>query len=151
MREAAMFAQSSPWSRMKAVTWRKNADTPPALPAPDRSAARDDPAALAQAIILECQAMVIYATTWGKRIPADLPDRIEQALGAAGKGMSGLADLLRVHGDLSDLVAPAHPNTILLMNQQRSVHPFWHALGPAPLVRQLLLFAALNLVILCGL
>lgn len=140
-----MFAHSSPWSRIKGVTWRRGAEAPPALPAPD------DLAALPQDIIRECQAMVSYATTWGKRIPADLPDRIEQALGRQGKGVGGLADLLRVHGDLTELVAPAHPNTILLMNEEKLRHPVLHALGPVRLVRQLLLFATLCLIMLCGL
>ncbi|HMA49232.1 MAG TPA: hypothetical protein VKP60_05725, partial [Magnetospirillaceae bacterium] len=133
---------------MKAVTWRKSETPAPALPAPE---AAEEPMALSQQILRECQAMVIYAATWGKRIPADLPDRIEQAFGRQGKGSSGLADLLRVHGDLTELVAPAHPNTILLMNEEKRLHPVLHSLGPVRLVRQLLLFAALCLITLCAL
>lgn len=146
-----MFTHSTPWSRIKAVTWRQSAEAPPALPAPKKAAAPDDLTALPGDIVRECQAMVVYATTWGKKIPNDLADRIEQALSRQGQGFEGLANLLRIHGDLAELVAPANPNTILLMNEERRGHPILHALGPVRLVRQLLLFAALCLLTLCGL
>jgi hypothetical protein len=142
-----MSAEDGLPTRPGALRWRPEARA--ALPPPKTAepAAPRLPAVLAQ----ECEAMAGYATTWGKHIPAELGGRVSRALLESPGGAQGLAELIDVHGLLTELVAPAHPNTILLMASEARVHPFLHALGPVRLVRQLLLFATLCLAMVCGL
>ncbi|SRR5579859_7054897 len=143
-----MSAETGLYPRSSALRWR---------PSPPRSAAAaaDNTAPAMQGLpatlVRECEAMTAFATTWGKQVPPDLGGRVARALTQPADSAERLADLIEVHGQLAVLVAPAHPNTILLMASEAGVHPLLYALGPVRLVRQLLLFAALCLVMVCGL
>ena len=127
---------------------------------------------------LECEAMVQHALGAGHAIPLEVIDRLDMALsaadassGAANPGrrsssdasreeaggakaprseMTALASLSVAHAALSQIIAPATPEAVLLTANERSTHPAWYALGPLPIVRQMLGLSILSLVVLLG-
>ena len=127
---------------------------------------------------LECEAMVQHAQSTGRAVPLDVVDRLDMALSAAdaptaaatlgrrggsdaprgeagggsapGAEMSPLASLSAAHAALAQIIAPATPEAVLLTANERYTHPVWYALGPLPVVRQMLGLSILSLVVLLG-
>jgi hypothetical protein len=62
--------------------------------------------------------------------------------------MSRFVSLAVAHAGLARAIAPATPEAVLLMADERERHPRWSALGPVPIVRQMLGLALLSLVVL---
>jgi low temperature requirement protein LtrA len=54
------------------------------------------------------------------------------------------------HAGLARAIAPATPEAVLLMAEERARHPFWSGFGPLPLVRRMLSLALFSLVTLLG-
>ena len=114
----------------------------------------------------ECEAMAQHALSTGRTIPCEVVEQLDQALSApdapagsatpnpgriddvsrqkaaAGSAlpleMSPLASLSGAHGALAQIIAPATPEAVLLLADERSTHPLLYALGPLPISRQML-------------
>jgi len=159
-----MNANSGSLARPATVAWRPapapvrtvqpmarpRADMP--LPGPaNPTASPDRRQSLRATLNAECEAMLTYALTWGKKVVPELAEGLERLCSAAGDPTGGIATLIAAHGQLAELVAPAIPNTIMLMQSERRRHPLLHMFGPVRLVRYLLLSSALCLSAVCGL
>jgi hypothetical protein len=130
---------------------------------------------LRQRMVRECEAMVRYALGTGLVVPADVMDRLDQAVSApdgpmaivppdrpdqppadAGTraasaiGTSRFALPTAAHAGLAIAIEPATPEAVLLMAEERARHPFWSEFGPLPLVRQMLGLTMLSLAVLLG-
>jgi hypothetical protein len=123
-----------------------------------------------QRLARECEAMVQYAFSTGRVVPIAVMVRLDQAVSepdglavaaapaepitdAAARGapaieMSRFVSLAEAHAGLARAIAPATPEAVLLMADERQRHPLWSAFGPLPLVRQMLGLALLSLVLL---
>jgi hypothetical protein len=127
-----------------------------------------------QRMARECEAMVQYAFSTGRVVPIEVMVRLDQAVsaadglsvvaapgrpdhasiadaaarGAPAMEMSRFVSLAVAHAGLARAIAPATPEAVLLMADERERHPLWSALGPLPLVRQMLGLALLSLVVL---
>jgi hypothetical protein len=102
-------------------------------------------------LLRECSAMIAFALSKGLTPPESTVRLVEG--GAARLRESPYPDddfravemLTRAHRDLSRLVAPALPGTIARLDDERRVRPrrlprsLYHALGPLPIVRRLVL------------
>ena len=126
----------------------------------------------------ECEAMAQLALNTGRTIPVEIVERLDQALSApstlgaaatrarrssddvpreqAGDSaipaaeISPLASLSMAHAALAQIIAPATPEAVALLAAERATHPFWYALGPLPIVRQMFGLATLSLFVLLG-
>ncbi len=128
-------------------------------------------------LLRESIAMAKYALAAGKAIPATVAQVLEQAAGAAldqdeaakqepdgeGAGATEAAvngqnraaavrrvainELVTAHEKLSQIVAPATPQAILLFAQHKAGTGSWNFLGPVPLVRRMMLAAILSLLV----
>ena len=124
-----------------------------------------------QRMARECEAMVQHALGTGLVVPADVMEHLDQAVsapvgqitiaapdpppaGAASTasaiGTSRFALLAAAHTGLAIAIAPATPEAVLLMADERERHPVRSEFGPLPLVRQVLGLAMLSLVVLLG-
>jgi len=61
-----------------------------------------------------------------------------------------VGQLARIHAHLAQTIAPAKPRTILLLADEAQRGSLFFFLGPVPLVRRLMLIAALSLLVLFG-
>jgi hypothetical protein len=90
------------------------------------------------------------------RRPIEVMERLDQAVSAADglavvaarDEMSRFLSLAVAHAGLARAIAPATPEAVLLMADERERHPLWSEFGPLPLVRQMLALALLSLVVL---
>jgi hypothetical protein len=126
----------------------------------------------------ECEAMAQLALSTGRTIPVEVVERLDQALSApdapaaaATPGrrnidhtprdeatvgtapvaeISPLASLSMAHAMLAQIIAPATPEAVVLLADERATHPFWYALGSLPIARQMLSLAILSLFALLG-
>lgn len=134
---------------------------------------------LEKQLILECDAMAKHALANGLRISPktmamfdllDMGDQVpstqKPSLGKGKKkdngetstntgllrseGKTRIHHLAILHDNLSRIVAPATPRTILLMYHESLKKSWWHRLGPVPLVRNMMLVAAIFLVAWIG-
>ena len=123
---------------------------------------------LQEQLMLECEAMAKYVFASGMKVPVPVVQMLESLLaakpipvqtdvGAAENGapIQGtenpkgcLSQLAQVHEQLSGIVAPAKPKTILLMATENKRHPILRLLGPVPLIRGLMVLAIISLVLL---
>jgi hypothetical protein len=129
-----------------------------------------------EGMLRECEAMVQHALSTGRSIPAEIMERLDQAFSApdvpvtfatterrgiddaspgdtaAGSAsaveISRFASLFVAHAALTDAIAPATPEAVLLIAEERARHPFWSEFGPLPLVRQMLGLAIFSLALL---
>lgn len=115
-------------------------------------------------IQMACQAMVRFACANGKKVPPDLVEKLDaQSLSPDGEspgGGTGEADaskqtgaseratrvLADVHNRLVDVVAPATPQTILLMMREAEKKGIWSVLGAVPLARRLMAVSVLSMI-----
>lgn len=95
----------------------------------------------------ECQAMALHAFSKGLVVPASLMkslacetqvDRHEQRVDK----------LAAIHNRLAEIVAPAKPETIMLMAQERNKGSIFLFLGSVPLIRKMMLVAIVSLIVL---
>jgi hypothetical protein len=129
-----------------------------------------------QRMTRECEAMMLHALSTGLVVPADVMQRLDQAVSApdepaavaapdrrddaspadavarnvSATGTSRFVSLAVAHAGLALAIAPATPEAVLLMADERERHPTWCEFGPLPLVRQMLGLAIFSLVILLG-
>jgi hypothetical protein len=127
-----------------------------------------------QRMARECEAMVQRAHSTGRVIPAEVMERLDQAVSApdglvtvatfdrrddasladtADRGAtevmtSRFALLASAYAGLAQAIAPATPEAVRLMADEYEKHPLRCEFGPLPLVRQTLGLALLSLVIL---
>src|SRR5215470_1665417 len=126
-------------------------------------------------MVRECEAMVRHALGTGIVVPADIMERLDQALSAPdgpvaiaaperraappGDAAAPTASavetsrfglLAAAHAGLALAIAPATPEAVLLMADERERHPARSEFGPLPLVRQMLDLAILSLIALLG-
>lgn len=96
----------------------------------------------------ECVAMTRYALSSGIKLPASLAQKLESFAGAGEGSASDLnaRDLAIAHGRLSQIVAPATPRTILLLDRESAKRGFWNFLGPVPHIRRMMLATILFLI-----
>ncbi|HEX2052763.1 MAG TPA: hypothetical protein VHJ78_03420, partial [Actinomycetota bacterium] len=104
-----------------------------------------------------CYAMARYALGSGKAVPANIMDSLHllktagldasELPGPSGKPQSAIALLTRAHTQLSQIVAPATPRTLLLVEEDRQDLSRWRFLGPVRIIRRLM---AVGLVCLLG-
>jgi hypothetical protein len=131
---------------------------------------------LRQRMVRQCEAMLQHALGTGRVVSAEVMEHLDQAVStpdvsmtvaaaprrddalpadlATGSGSaaerSRLASLVVAHAGLALAIAPATPEAVLLMAEERTRHPFWSGFGPLPLVRRMLGLALLSLVVLLG-
>jgi hypothetical protein len=89
----------------------------------------------------ECDAMARHAFARGLQMPSSVLqslDFIEQTLDDTLESAS-LEQLGQLHMELSDVVAPAMPQTIYLLQRDKSQGSWLASLGPLPAIRRLLL------------
>ena len=126
----------------------------------------------------ECEAMAQLALNTGRTIPVEIVERLDQALSAPGAlgaaatrarrssddapreqagdstapaaEISPFASLSVAHAALAQIIAPATPEAVVLLANERATHPLWYAFGPLPIVRQMFGLATLSLFVLLG-
>jgi hypothetical protein len=131
-----------------------------------------------QRMARECEAMGQHALGTGRIIPFEVMERLDQAVSAPDAPaaaaalsrrsvddasfedaaavsapvleISPFASLCVAHAALARIIAPATPEAVLLMADERARHPLWSEFGPLPLVRQMLGLAIFSLVGLLG-
>ncbi len=118
------------------------------------------PIQLRERLFLECRAMAEHGLSMGRFVPPlaievidffereNMPEKINESRdqnGSNGKKQYGIAQLVKVHADLSKIVEPAVPQSILLLYLAKQSGR-WRSLGPVPLVRHLMLVAIIALV-----
>lgn len=123
---------------------------------------------LQEQLMLECEAMAKCVFASGMKVPGPVVQMLASLLAARplpvqteagavehGTPIQGtenpqgyLRQLAQVHEQLSGIVAPAKPKTILLMATENKRHPILRLLGPVPLIRGLMVLAVLSLVLL---
>jgi hypothetical protein len=115
---------------------------------------------ICERMVRECEAMVQHALSTGRVVPADVMARLDQAVSAPDvpgafaapdrpDGAPGYAaarsatametsrfvSLAMAHAGLALAIAPATPEVVLLMADERERHPMRCEFGPLPLVR----------------
>lgn len=92
--------------------------------------------------------MTRYALSSGIKIPASLAQALESFAGPDQGATSHInaGDLALAHDRLAQIVAPATPRTILLLERESTKRGFWLFLGPVPHIRRMMLATILFLV-----
>ena len=122
----------------------------------------------------ECEAMAQYALSTGRTVPVEVmelldqafssldtqatlrlpasaaPDRGEPKAGASPPDVPALVALSRVHTALAVIIAPATPEAILAISDERIRHPLMTSFGPVRVARQMLGLALVSLITLLG-
>jgi hypothetical protein len=93
----------------------------------------------------ECDAMVRYLLSAGKRCPPALVRAVERARSGGARDTGALA---AAHGQLARLAAPAIPATLLMLDRRTGR---WRTLGSVELVRQLMVTTLLLVAAFVGL
>lgn len=91
----------------------------------------------------ECMSMIAFASSNGLAIPEGVLDLIDRARAASlgpGANAATLAELGQCHSQLSKLVSPASPTTILLLAKEET-DKHWRYLGATKYARLLFVFA----------
>lgn len=100
---------------------------------------------LADQLHEENQAMVSYALSSGLKVPPPMVETLESARRPSATA-SDTAALVAVHAQLSQLVAPATPRSILAMRQSDGARP--GSLGSVRLVRKMMLAALFSVMLI---
>ncbi len=130
-------------------------------------------------LLAECLAMVKYALASGLKVPGGLaqalesivrkhsvnprnaagpnpkardPDRVEPiaSVDASGRWEEDVRKLAIIHGRLAQILAPATPRTVLLLENEANRGGLWSFLGPVGLIRRMMSVAIFSLVALIG-
>jgi len=100
---------------------------------------------LREQLLHECLAMVQYALASGMRVPAAAAATVEQA---RADGAADVAAMVKVHDQLSKLVAPATPRALLLMGPDHGGAGTWKSMmGSVALVRRVMVAAIASMVV----
>lgn len=92
----------------------------------------------------ECKAMANHAFAKGMKVPVNLMKILEQ-----GKnGELRAEELTKLHNRLAELVAPAKPETIMLISDEMERGSVFLFLGRVPLIRRMMLVAIVSLITL---
>lgn len=129
----------------------------PPTPAAKGNAARRRPRpGLEEQMLKGCEAMARYALGSGRTVPAQLIENLHVlSEGSIGKGSPDAPDvrratvnlLARTHHQLSQIVAPATPRTLLLLEEDKEDASAWRFLGPIRIIRRLMAVGFLCLVV----
>ena len=105
----------------------------------------------------ECRAMAEYCFANGQSVPVEIVRTLDEFTGSFHDGATGddpsdqekleIEPLVDAHRTLADIVKPALPRTILLLNNERNSDSFWHFLGPVAVIRQMMMASTISLII----
>lgn len=113
-------------------------------------------------LYMECRAMAKYALARGKTVPASVIQNIEafeiesradgdeKPLRSVRKELE-ISPLVEAHDLLTQLIEPATPQTVFLLDSEQNNEASLKFLGPVPLVRQLMTMAIICLFIFVAL
>jgi hypothetical protein len=104
----------------------------------------------------QSQAMALYALGAGMHLPSGLTRYLDvvqanpaDSLSWAGTAVAvPLEELAVMHAALADLIAPATPKSVSLIYNDKQKNPRLANLGPAPIIRQMLLIAIISLALM---
>ena len=87
----------------------------------------------------ECEAMAKHALESGKSLPAPIVQTLDRfnRLEPNSHADEDLEQLTAAHAQLVQIVAPARPETLLLLAAENQQNLFCRTLGPVPLIRHL--------------
>src|SRR3954468_17835273 len=111
---------------------------------PSRSPARA--ANLHEQILHECAAMARYALASGMKLSPALMSELEKIRQAASPGPAEMAALVRIHSQLSVLIAPATPRALLVLGDEDHTSTRFAWLGHVGVVRRMMLVAAISVL-----
>lgn len=104
----------------------------------------------------ECSSMAEYALSKGLQVPASVitaldvsavPDATPDTTGGIPAAtLPDAASLAAAHQALAELVKPALPQTLLLLDQERSSGGLWNYLGPIPIIRHMMIASLLSMI-----
>lgn len=127
------------------------ARTPRRPPTPPAATARPGPAGVRGQLLAESEAMLRYAFGSGLQVPPQVVNIAAQIEGEGGAAPEAsrrhslpLETLAHMHAQLAQLVAPATPRTIHLLETDPERGTLWAILGPLPNVRRLTAAAILS-------
>ncbi|EWY41256.1 hypothetical protein N825_31690, partial [Skermanella stibiiresistens SB22] len=106
------------------------------------SGAAEPGVTLTRRVALECDAMARHALGTGLKLPDSLTTSLELIELALAGGAVPLATLATIHSQLADVVAPAAPRTIYLLQVDQANQNWKSCLGPLPSIRRLVIGAA---------
>ncbi len=111
-------------------------------------------------LINECESMITYALAAGKTIPGKIVQTLEDITGhrlnnnASGKDKTTeedstespgafhkVSELVTIHNKLVQIVEPANPGTILLLEHDMKQNSVWRVFGPLPIIRRMMFTA----------
>jgi hypothetical protein len=110
-------------------------------------------------IIMECLAMAKYALGSGLKVDGDMMEALgcfskPQAAGGAdnpGKKecpeQPDVKHLTAIHEKLCNIIEPAKPRTILMLDQEERRHTFFKFLGVVPIVRHMMIASIISLAL----
>jgi hypothetical protein len=122
----------------------------------------------------ECEAMAQHALSTGHTVPIEVielldhafssldtqatlqsppsvgPDRGEWKADASPREAPVLAALARAHTALAAMIAPATPEAVLVISDERIKHPLMTTFGPVPIARRMQGLALMSLMVLLG-
>ncbi|ESP91298.1 MULTISPECIES: hypothetical protein [Pseudoalteromonas] len=101
-------------------------------------------------VLSQCQAMAEFSFHKGIKVPESIMVKLEQ-MHAQDESKIEAKVLTQVHNRLTDLVAPAKPETIWLMSEETKKGSWLLFLGRVPLIRKMMLVAIISLVALIAL
>ncbi len=95
----------------------------------------------------ECEAMAKHALESGSGMPASIVQTLDKFNQLEANSHTGedLAQLTTAHAQLVKIVAPARPETLLLLAAEDRQNLFCRTLGPVPLIRHLTVTAVILL------
>jgi hypothetical protein len=100
----------------------------------------------------ECESMVRYASASGLSLPTSAVEIVrrfaglQEMVGADSYVGENIDRLVIAHGRLSKTILPATPRSVRLLEEQKPQSQFGRILGPVRLIRQLMVFALLQLL-----
>lgn len=109
-------------------------------------------------LILECVAMAKYAFASGKKVSGDAIEKLEKHIEAravvsaqqtpspSSLYKADIKQLVDVHNQLSKVVEPAKPRTILLLEREKNKNAFFNFIGAVPFVRRMALASFISLL-----
>ncbi len=110
-------------------------------------------------IIMECLAMAKYALGSGLKVDGDMMEVLEYyskpqaARGVEKPGKNECPEqpdvkhLTAIHERLCNIIEPAKPRSILMLDQEERKHTFFKFLGVVPLVRHMMIASIISLVL----
>ncbi|HEX2058014.1 MAG TPA: hypothetical protein VHI71_06555 [Actinomycetota bacterium] len=102
-------------------------------------------ASFAGEVAESCHAMARHALATGRAIPEWTVELLAGVESGSDAAAERLPDLVRAHGELAAIVAPARPEALLLLERERRRGGILRSLGPVRLVRQLIVASVLFL------